>query len=114
MMRPMRLVTLLLLALLLAACTSSFGRGVAHYERAEYPQALERFVAIEDEAAGWSSRDRAHYALYRGLTHFALGNRALASRWLEEAKAAHDADSRVFSDEDAGKLSSALAHLPKP
>lgn len=101
-----------LFALLLLACTSSFGEGVAHYGRAEYPQALERFVAIEDDVAGWPPRDRAHYALYRGLTHFGLGNRALAKEWLGRAKLAYDANPTIFSDADAGKLNSAWAHLP--
>lgn len=112
MMPPMRML-ISLLSVLLLACTSSFGEGVAHYGRAEYPQALERFLSIEDEVAGWSQNDRAQYALYRGLTHFALGNRVLAKTWLGEAKAAYDADSTVFSDSDAGKLSSAWAHLPR-
>lgn len=112
MMPPMRILVSLLSVLLLS-CTSSFGEGVAHYGRAEYPQAIERFVGIEDEVADWAPKDRAHYALYRGLTHFALGNRVLAKTWLGEAKAAYDADPSVFSDADAGKLSSAWAHLPR-
>lgn len=110
----MRLSLALLAALLfpLAACATSFGRGVTHYEQAEYPQALERFVAIEGELDGLSPKERARYALYRGLTHFALGNRALARLWLGEAKLAYDEDGRVFSEKEAGKLGSALAHLP--
>lgn len=114
MMPFMQRILALLFALLLslASCTSSLGKGVSHYERAEYPQALERFVEMEDEVASASPSERAHYALYRGLTHFALGNRALAKEWLAKAKLAHDEDGRVFSDADAGKLGSALAHLP--
>lgn len=109
----MRLSLALLFPLLLLACTSSFGEGVAHYGRAEYPQALERFVAIEGEVSGWPARDRAEYALYRGLTHFALGNRVLAKEWLGRAKLSYDADPTIFSDADAGKLGSAWAHLPE-
>lgn len=112
MIGAMRFWLVCLLASSMVACSSSFQKGLGHYERAEYPQALERFTAIEDDVEGWSPRDRAHYALYRGLTHFALGNRALARQWLTQAKAAQDADGDVFTDTDAGKLGSALAHLP--
>lgn len=108
--------SLLAFALLfaLSACSSTFGQGVSHYERAEYPQALEALVSIEDESRAWSPKKRAKYALYRGLSHFALGNTELAREWLSEAKDAYDDDHSVFSDQDAGKLASAWAHLPSP
>lgn len=112
MMSTMRSALLALLALALFACTSSFGRGIAHYDRAEYPQALEHLAAAEDDLSMFSPSERARYSLYRGLTHFALGNRRLAQPWLEEAKRAYEADPSLLSDDEAGKLGSAWAHLP--
>ncbi len=112
MMSTMRSALLALSSLALFACTSSFGRGIAHYDRAEYPQALECLAAVEDDWPAMSHRERARYSLYRGLTHFALGNRKQAKLWLEEAKRAYEADPGLLSDEEAGKLGSAWAHLP--
>jgi len=113
MIAAMRSALLALFALALFACTSSLGRGIAHYDRAEYPQALEHLVALEGELSTLSAPERARYALYRGLTHFALGNAALAKPWLEEAKRAYEADPGVFSDQEAGQLASAWAHMPE-
>lgn len=112
MIAAMRSALLALITLPLLACSSSFGKGIAHYDRAEYPQALEELAAAEGELPTYSHRERARYALYRGLTHFALGNRELALPWLEEAKRAYEADPSLLSDEEAGKLGSAWAHLP--
>lgn len=112
MIGAMRSALLALLSVALFACTSSLGRGIALYDRAEYPQALEHLVALEGELPALSAPERARYALYRGLTHFALGNAALARPWLEQAKHVYEAEPSVLSDEEAGKLASAWAHLP--
>lgn len=112
MLRVMALVAAAPL-IAIAGCAGSFSSGIARYDRAEYPQALESLAAIERDAAGWSPDERARYALYRGLTHLALGDRVATERWLGVAKRAYDADPEVFSDADAGRLASAWAHLPE-
>jgi len=68
---------------------------------------------IEADASAWHGRDRARYALYRGLAHLALGDRTATLRWLGEAKRALDACPTLLSDEDTGRLASAWAHLPE-
>lgn len=108
----LRVAAFALASALVAGCAGSFGGGIAQYDHAEYPQALESFAAIERDAADWSPTERARYALYRGLTHLALGDFRATARWLGEAKRAYDADPEVFSNEDAGRLASAWAHLP--
>jgi hypothetical protein len=101
-----------LLLLTCCACTGSFGAGVRDYDHGRYPEALEELRVVECDAPGWNSSARARYALYRGLTHLALGARPSAVRWLAEAKRALDEDPILLSNEEAGRLASAWSHLP--
>ncbi len=103
----------LLLALFDVGCAGSFASGIRDYDHGRYPEALEQMSEIEADASAWRGLDRARYALYRGLTHLALGDRAATLRWLGEAKRALDACPTLLSDEDAGRLVSAWAHLPE-
>jgi len=108
-----RAVSLVALSLALFAfgCAGSFGAGVCDYDHGRYPEAIEQFRDAERDAVGWHGRDRARYALYRGLAHLALGDRPATLRWLGEAKRAVDANPILLSDDDAGRLASAWAHL---
>ena len=101
-------------AVLLAceACSGSFGAGVRDFDHGRYPEALDELRVVECDAAAWDQRDRARYALYRGLTHLALGARPAAVHWLSQAKRALEDDPLILSNEDAGRLASAWAHLP--
>lgn len=67
----------------------------------------------EREAAHYAPHRRAHYALYRGLTHLALGDLAQSEAWLSEARARWEQDPRCLSRDDAGKLSDAWSSLGK-
>jgi hypothetical protein len=93
-------------------CAGSFGAGIRDYDHARYPEAIDELRVAERDAASGSARHRARYALYRGLTHLALGARPAAVFWLAEAKRALDADPMILSAEDTGRLASAWAHLP--
>jgi hypothetical protein len=95
-----------------SACAGSFGAGMRDYDHARYPEALEELRTVECDASGWSAHARARYALYRGLTHLALGARPAAVYWLSQAKRAADQSPTLFSSEEAGRLASAWAHLP--
>jgi tetratricopeptide (TPR) repeat protein len=97
----------------LAGCAGPFEEGVRQYDRGRYPEAIQTLRRLQAEAPGYDRRESARYALYRGLTHFALGDRQQALRWLAEAKRASDADPCIFSDADGGRLASAWAHLPE-
>jgi len=99
-------------ALLCSACAGPLNDGICDYAHARYPEALDRLRSAEHVAMRWSQRDRARYALYRGLTHLALGDHHATVRWLEEAKRALYSDSSIFSDSERNRLASALAHLP--
>jgi hypothetical protein len=102
----------LVAALSAFGCAGSFGAGVRDYDHGRYPEALEELRTAECDAQAWHSSDRARYALYRGLTHLALGARPAAVYWLTRAKRAADETPTLLSDEDAGRLASAWSHLP--
>ena len=79
----------LLVALLvfLVACRGALAKGEAEFKRARYPSAKQVFASLEEEMRARDAATRAEYALYRGLTLAALGDRARAALWLHEAKA---------------------------
>jgi hypothetical protein len=88
------------------------GSAIRAYEHARYPEAIEALSAVEGDARHGASSDVTRYALYRGLTHLALGDRLATLRWLGRAKTAVQADPTVLSADDASRLASAWAHLP--
>src|SRR6185436_9014007 len=99
-------VIALVSALAAGGCAGSFGAGVRDYDHGRYPEAIEELRVVECDAATWRPKARARYALYRGLTHLALGDRPATVRWLGEVKQALDEDPTLLSNEDAGRLTS--------
>ena len=91
---------------LLAACTTAgpMAECKTEFAKGHYPRAKEGLVAIERSALAWGRRERAEYALYRGLTTEALGNRAEAIVWLNEARTIEDAAPGSLSPLDAKRL----------
>jgi hypothetical protein len=103
------------LVLLMAGCQGSMARARTDFEDARYPQAVRGFDRLEARALRFSQPERAEYALYRGLSHLALGDARLAARWLGYAKAELDRDPRVFDAEERGRLLAAwrsMGHMP--
>ena len=100
----MRLVLSLALLLSLSGCHSALTDAMASYTDAQYPTAAAQFRAAEPAARKLSAPEFARYALYRGLTHLALGDAAAASRWIGYAKQSADRDPYVFEDQDRGAL----------
>jgi hypothetical protein len=74
------------------------------YQDARYPTAAAQFRAAEPAARKLGPRDFANYALYRGLTHLALGDARAATLWIGYAKQSADRDPHVFNDRDRGAL----------
>jgi hypothetical protein len=107
---------LLLAALLgLVGCHSALDDAMDSYTDARYPSAAAQFRALEPAARGLTANDFADYALYRGLTHLALGDARAAARWLGYAKQRADRDPQLFSDQDRGALLAAwrsMGHMP--
>ena len=88
---------------------------MASYTDARYPLAAAQFRAAEPAARKLGARDFASYALYRGLTHLALGDAQAAARWVGYAKQSADRDPHVFDARDRGALLAAwrsMGHMP--
>ncbi len=96
-----------------AGCAPSLGSAVHAYEHGRYPQAMEELRAVEADAGHSAGSEAARYALYRGLAHFALGNLAAARHWFSVVNRHVAADPALLSSDDAGRLASAWAHLPR-
>jgi len=106
---------LALLLLSTAGCHSTLADAMDSYSDARYPTAAAQFRAAEPEARRLGPRDFASYALYRGLTHLALGDARAAARWVGYAKQSADRDPHVFNDEDRGALLAAwrsMGYMP--
>jgi hypothetical protein len=103
--RTMRLALLALLAAAaLSACGSALGDAKSDFKKGRYPEAREELLRLEPDSRTWDERRRAEYALYRGLTHNALGDRAAAGVWLKEAKAIEDARPGTLAEDDRVRL----------
>jgi hypothetical protein len=85
-------------------CASSLARGESQFTDGRYPDAKRTFASIEVESRAWSDAKRAQYALYRGLTHAALGDQAQADVWLREAETIEHGHPGSLSHEDAQRL----------
>ena len=99
------------IAFVAIACGGALADGRAQFDKGRYPEAKQTFVSIEADAKTWADPKRAEYALYRGLTHAALGDRVAAGIWLKEAKAIVDGNPAALSVEDTQRLKLGLEGL---
>jgi hypothetical protein len=104
--------TLALVALLLPACSGPLSSAESKFRRGDYAAARQLLERAEGETSGWSAEDQARYALCRGLTHAALGDRAHAVPWLHWAKALDDSRPGSLSFSERVKLENALNDVP--
>ena len=91
-----------------AACGGGLSEGRSEFQAGHYPHAKQIFASIERESRGYSEPDRAEYALFRGLTLDALGDKAQGSVWLREAKAIEDTRPGTLAPGEALRLKAAL------
>src|SRR5687767_13092188 len=93
-------------ALLLVFLTACGGLAAAKsdYKAGRVPEAKERLIPLEAESRGWGETKRCEYALYRGLVHLELGDRATAAKWLQEAKKIESASPGTLSEDDQSRL----------
>jgi hypothetical protein len=99
----------------ISGCHSALAEAMGSYTDAQYPTAAAQFRAAEPAARKLNARDFANYALYRGLTHLALGDASAAGRWVGYAKQSADRDPYLFDDRDRGALLAAwrsMGHMP--
>jgi hypothetical protein len=81
----------------MADCKAEFARG-------QYARTKESLLGMEHDSQTWNRPERAEYALFRGLTDEALGNRAEALLWLREARTIEDVAPGSLSPLDAKRL----------
>ncbi len=102
-MRPFALAIALAVSAAIG-CASPISRGRAQFVEGRYPDAKETWASLEIESRGWDDARRAEYALYRGLTYAALGDRDQAGIWLREARAIENAHPGSLSRDDVSRL----------
>ena len=106
------LVSLALL-FVMTGCGSSISDAVRSYEHARYPEALDELSASEADASAWAPREATRYALYRGLSHWALGDLCATRSWLARVERSLARDPSLLTAEETARLASARAHLPR-
>ncbi len=104
-MSPLRaFVACAALCAFVSGCRSSWELGRDHYKDARYPDALAELADAEAEYPELCREERAHYALYRGLSYLAVGDAVRADGWLSIAKRELDTHPETFDPEERGRL----------
>ena len=99
---------------LVVACGGGLATAKGDYQKGRYADAKAKLEALETDSHAYTGQRRAEYALYRGLVHFALGDRHAAGVWLREAKAIEDVHPHTLAGEDKARLDVALDSLAAP
>lgn len=110
-----RLVPVLLLLWLCSACARPLSEAHASFDAGRYPEALAELRSSAPQLRDAPAAERFDYALYRGLTHLALGDARPAERWLLIAKRLSEASPGVASPAERGRLLAAwraMGHMP--
>ena len=109
----LRLATCIALGVLAGGCSSPLTEARTSFEEGRYPDAAAQFRATPPTTL--EGTELFQYALYRGLTHLALGDARPAERWLLLAKRLEDGAPSVATDEERGRLLAAwrsMGHMP--
>ena len=96
---------LVALSTLIFGCSSPLTEARTSFDEARYPDAVAQYRAVD--RVGLSRSELFEYALYRGLTHLALGDAEPAGRWLFVAKRLAEESPGLASDEEQGRLMAA-------
>jgi len=97
------------------ACSGPLGPPLDAFHEGRLPRATADFRRLEPSFTRLSERDRARYALYRGLAHLGLGDAREADRWLTLAKRLERDAPDCFDARERGELYAAwrsLGRLP--
>lgn len=105
----------LVLSAWLCGCASPLGPARQAFDEARYPDAVAAYRAFAPRLAELAPDERFEYALYRGLSHLALGDARPAEQWLLRAKRLAEAEPRLASGEERERLLAAwraMGHMP--
>jgi hypothetical protein len=101
----MRFGPVVLSSVLIFGCSSPLTEARTSFDEARYPDAVAQYRGLRRE--GLSRSELFEYALYRGLTHLALGDAEPAGRWLLVAKRLSEASPGLATSEQQGRLMAA-------
>ena len=107
----MRSLALAAVTLSFAGCAGPMARAESQFAEGRYPDAKQAWMSLEAESRTWTDAKRAEYALYRGLTHAALGDREQAGVWLRKATAIEETHSGSLSQENVLRLRVGMGSL---
>jgi hypothetical protein len=93
--------------LLAVGCGAPFGDALNAFDAGRYADAAAELARLERQSASFSQRDHARYALYRGLTHLALGEANRADRWLCRVKTLLARNAELLDDGERGRFRAA-------
>jgi hypothetical protein len=99
------------LALLPPACAGPLASPLEAFNDGRLPAAASAFRRLEPRFSDLSEKERARYALYRGLTHLGLGDARQADRWLTFAKRLERDHPGTFDPAERGELYAAWRSL---
>jgi hypothetical protein len=103
------------LATFILGCSSPLTEARTSFDEARYPDAVAEYRALGASVPGLGRPELFEYALYRGLSHLALGDAAPAQRWLLVAKRLSEASPGLATSDQQGRLMSAwrsMGHMP--
>jgi len=106
---------LALVATLVFGCSSPLTAARTSFDEARYPDAVAEYRALAPDVPGFTHPELFDYALYRGLSHLALGDAAPAEHWLLVAKRLSERSPTLATAEQLGRLLSAwraMGHMP--
>lgn len=104
-----------LVSCLVVGCASPLTEARTSFDEGRYPDAVEQFARLGPEVRHLPPRELFDYALYRGLSHLALGDAKPADRWLTLAKRLADSSPALVSLPERSRLLSArraMGHAP--
>lgn len=102
-------------AALIFGCSSPLTQARTSFDEARYPEAVAQYRAVRPGADRLSRSELFEYALYRGLSHLALGDASPAERWLLVAKRLSEQSPGLASSDQQGRLMAAwrsMGHMP--
>lgn len=102
-------------SLALSGCASPLSEARASFDEARYPDAVAEYRALAPQLGELGGPQRFEYALYRGLSHLALGDARPAQHWLLVAKRLSESTPTLASAEQRGRLLSAwrsMGYMP--
>src|SRR6185295_1258361 len=95
------------LSVLIFGCSSPLTEARTSFDEGRYPDAVAEYRAIRPSADRLSGAELFEYALYRGLSHLALGDAVPAERWLLVAKRLSETSPGLVTSDQQGRLMSA-------